>query len=458
MLTILATTILFLLVTLTAIYMTSYQSLKNQGKEMLERYAERYSLEDRPDGRPPAGPADLFRKDEEGIQEGSSENNIKEQGGALEESSVSDPEEDEGSLPEQFEGTTALGPQGNEEPRPADGVLYKLSSFYSVAYSGRQEILAVDTGWGKIHTEEEIIGLAEGILKEGKEEGNYEHMLYRVEKRDGYTLVAFMDNLLMEDSMGKVLVNTLIVGLISVILFFAAAVILARHIIRPLEENDLKQKQFVSDAGHELKTPISVISTNAELLYRQIGDNQWLSNISYENERMGNLVKELLMLSRAENSAFIFELLDLSKLVQQEVLPFESVAFENGLELVSHICEGITVKGNRSQLGQLISILTDNAISYNEGGKRVTVSLKKRHRQAILSVENFGREVPVEMRERLFDRFYRSDESRGESEGHFGLGLSIARAITDSHHGKISLDCMDGRVVFTVTLLMEKLK
>lgn len=171
---------------------------------------------------------------------------------------------------------------------------------------------------------------------------------------------------------------------------------------------------------------------------------------------MANLVKDLLILSRTENGAFISEDINLSKLVQQEVLPFESVAFEHGLELISNISENVTVKGNRSQLSQLISILADNAISYGEDGKCVTISLKKAHRHAIITVCNAGKEIAEDIKTKLFDRFYRADESRGETEGHFGLGLSIAKAIIEANHGRINVECKEGNVVFTVILPLEK--
>lgn len=405
-LVILTMTILFLLVTLAAIYITSFLSLKNQSKEMLQRYVDRFSLE--------AAPRSDHLAD----------------------------------LPD-------LEPQRNDKLKPADSVLYQLSSFYSVAFSEEGEILSVDTGWGKVHPEDEIIAFAQDILAQNKHEGTYEHMIFRVEQQDGYTLVAFMDTLIMDDSMRTVLFNTLIIGAVSVMIVFAVSELLAKQIIRPLEENDCRQKQFISDAGHELKTPISVVNTNVEILSRQIGENQWLSNIQYENERMANLIKDLLMLSRAENSTFISEDINLSKLVQQEVLPFESVAFEHGIELISSISEGVAIKGNCSQLSQLISILTDNAISYSEGGKRVTISLKKTHRHAVITICNVGKEIPEEIKARLFDRFYRIDESRGETEGHFGLGLPIAKAITEAHHGRIHVECKEGSVIFTVSLPLE---
>lgn len=166
---------------------------------------------------------------------------------------------------------------------------------------------------------------------------------------------------------------------------------IADRIITPLEQNDLRQKQFVSDAGHELKAPLSVISTNAELLQRQSGDSEWLSNIRYETDRMSTLVKQLLDLSRAENAELVTENIDLSRTVTGEVLPFESVAFEQGLTIESDITDGIFVNGNPSQLSQVVSILLDNGIRHSSGGDTVTVSLHTGHKQAVLTVTNFFR-------------------------------------------------------------------
>lgn len=408
-LAILGMTSLFLMITLTAIYATSCLSLQKQSDEMLERYVSSYNPDDEP---------------------------LKVQPGDM-----------SGDLP----GDIPSAGRPGEDAHPDDGTLYLQSSFYSAAFTQDMEIISVDTGWNMSRTYEEVVSLAKSILDKGKSKGHFEHMLYRVEQRDGYTLVAFMDDLLMEESMRKVLLHTLIVGAISVILFFAASVVLAGRIVRPLEENDRRQRQFVSDAGHELKTPVTVISTNAELLSRQVGENRWLSNIQYENERMGSLVTELLMLSHAEGGESIAEEVDFSKLTQQEILAFESVAFEHGLALISRIADGIVVKGNRNQLGQIVSILTDNAISYGGSGKEIIVSLQKVHRRAVLTVENMG-EIPESDMERLFDRFYRGDEAREASEGHFGLGLPIAKAIAEAHFGEIKASCEKGKVIFTVTL------
>ena len=160
-------------------------------------------------------------------------------------------------------------------------------------------------------------------------------------------------------------------------------------IIRPLEENHIKQKQFISDAGHELKTPISVVSANAELLAREIGENQWLANIQYENERMGALVTQLLDLARMENVTPQMETVDFSHLVSGETLPFESVIYENGMVFNCEIQDKILVYGNSMQLKQITAILLDNAVKHSTAGGEILLTLKKEHGRAVLSVINF---------------------------------------------------------------------
>lgn len=217
-----------------------------------------------------------------------------------------------------------------------------------------------------------------------------------------------------------------------------------------------RQKQFVSDAGHELKTPVAVVNANLELLSREIGENQWLSNIQYENERMSALIIQLLELSKAENFTPQMELLDLSRLVCGETLPFETVAYENGLLLNSSIAEGIRAEGNSIQLKQLVSILLDNAVRHSSSGEEVQILLKKEKSHAVLSVVNSGEEIPPEQQKHLFERFYRTDTARTGEDGHYGLGLAIARAIAESNKGSIAVRCHDGKVEFIVKLPVKK--
>lgn len=329
---------------------------------------------------------------------------------------------------------------------------FKLSTFYTVAVSYEGEILEVKNGAVSVYNDDELGKMAKKIIKDDKERGTHHNLIFYKLDKGRYILVAFMDNTVINEGAMTLFRYTLIFGAVALILFFFLSIFLARRIVNPLEESYQKQKQFISDAGHELKTPVSVVSANAELLSREIGDNGWLKNIQYENERMGILVTQLLDLARTESVAVQSENIDFSRLVAGEVLPFESVAFEKGFMLNSDIASGISVEGNSTQLKQLVSILLDNAIRHSKGGNEILITLTKEHGFVRLSVINKGDEIPLEQREQIFERFYRVDTARNGEDKHYGLGLSIAKAIVTSHKGDIEVQCFDGFVEFKVQI------
>ena len=327
---------------------------------------------------------------------------------------------------------------------------FKLSTFYSVAISYDNKVVEIRNDDAAVYTDAELESAARQVLEKSDTNGVIDNLVYYRMDKGGYTLVSFMDNTIIRESMNTLFRYTLIFGSVAIVALYFLAVYLAKKIVTPLEESYQKQKQFISDAGHELKTPVSVVSANAELLSREIGDNQWLSNIQYENERMGKLVGQLLELARTENVKPQMEYLDLSRLVVGGVLPFEGVAFENGLTLNSQITDGIIALGNSTQLSQLVSILVDNAIRHSQNGKEVFISLTHTRSNAVFSVINDGDPIQQEQMTQLFERFYRADEARNGEDKHYGLGLAIAKAIVEAHHGKIEVSCYDGKVCFTV--------
>lgn len=344
---------------------------------------------------------------------------------------------------------------GNHGIRPGfdpDSPKFRLSTFYTVAVSKDGEILAIKNDPSTVHTDEDLVLLAQQVIREGSQTGKENNLTFLKMDKGNYTLVAFMDNTVVNESAMTLFRYTLIFGAIALILLFFVSVFLAKKIVQPLEESYQKQKQFISDAGHELKTPVSVVSANAELLSRELGDNRWLANIQYENERMGMLVGQLLDLARTENVTPQMERIDLSRLVAGEALPFESVAFEKGLSLTSNITQGIAVDGSSTQLKQLTSILLDNAIRHGRADSEVRLVLTKEHNMAALSVINNGDEIPLQQREQIFERFYRMDTARNGDDGHYGLGLAIAKAIVNAHHGHIQVLCYNGFVEFLVHL------
>ena len=352
-------------------------------------------------------------------------------------------------------GDESPDPKTHGNPPPEDGHKFDVSTFYSVAISEGGELLDVSNNGSSLYSNETLKKYADEIIAKKSEFGKIKSLAYLKTEKDGYTLVSFIDNTVMQGSMATLFRNTLIFGGISVVAVFAVSVFLSKRIVAPLEESFEKQKQFVSDAGHELKTPISVVGTNAELLSREIGGNKWLSNIQYENERMSNLVTQLLILARTENTAPVAEKINLSRLVSGEILPFECLAYEQGILLRSDIEENIYTDGDAVRLGQVVSILIDNALKYSENGKEISVCLKSEHNRAKLSVINDGNEIPLTEQKRIFERFYRVDKARSDDR-HFGLGLAIAKAIIESHKGKIGVSCENGKVEFSAFLPILK--
>ncbi len=362
------------------------------------------------------------------------------------------------NLPNSFGGMmppNRPAPGGNQNFKPGfnpESPKFQLTTFYTIAVSYEGEILEIKNEPPTVHADADLERLAKQIIKDNKNNGTENNLAFYKTDKGGYVLVTFMDNTVMNEGAITLFRYTLIFGCVALVLFFFLSIFLARKIVNPLEESYQKQKQFISDAGHELKTPVSVVNANAELLSREIGDNRWLQNIQYENERMGMLVGQLLDLARTENVIPQMEHIDFSRLVAGEALPFESVAFEKGLVLNCNITNGIGVEGNSTQLKQIVSVFLDNAIRHSKEQGEVYLSLTKEHGFAKLSVINKGDEIPEEHREHIFERFYRMDTARNSEDKHYGLGLAIAKAIATSHKGHIEVQCFDGFVEFRVQI------
>lgn len=401
---ILSVLVLLLCGTFCIIYLASYAEITNENRRLLEQYVDVYTLP----GMLNSGNSDTGRTKDD---------------------------------------------RGNPPAKPP---MLELSTFYSVAISKTDQVLKVDTADISTFGEDRLTELAHKIIGSGKTEGVESNLIYRMEDKGGYILVAFLDNTVMLENIGTLINYTLIFGGVALVLFFFLARYLANRIVAPLEESYQRQKQFVSDAGHELKTPVAVVNANLELLSREIGENPWLSNIQYENERMSALIIQLLELARAENVTPQMETIDWSRLVCGETLPFETIAYEKGLILNSRISGNIYVHGNSVQLKQLTSILIDNAIRHSDSGKEVYIVLKKEKGHAVLSIVNDGKEIPVEHQKHLFERFYRTDTARTGEDNHYGLGLAIAKAIAVTHKGTIEVQCHDGKVEFTVKIPLLK--
>jgi len=244
------------------------------------------------------------------------------------------------------------------------------------------------------------------------------------------------------------------IAVISIVVIYIIAKKLSKTIVKPVEETFEKQKQFISDASHELKTPLAVIEANADVLENQNGNNKWITYIQNEIESMSKLINELLLLAKIENVDNLkeYKQLNLSKEVEIILSMFESVAYENQVTIKSNIDQNIVFNGNKEDIEHIVSTLTDNAIKHTKPQKEVIVNLKKAKSDIILEVKNMGDSIPEEERIKIFERFYRIDKSRNRKEKRYGLGLAIAKSTIEKYNGKIEVDYKDGFTIFKVTI------
>ena len=273
----------------------------------------------------------------------------------------------------------------------------------------------------------------------------------------GTEYIVFVDISSSNATMRSLWKNCILIGICAAAVFFAVSFFLARWAVRPVEKAWAQQSQFVSDASHELKTPLTVILTNAEMLkdpsFSDQERSRFTESILVMSNQMRGLVEGLLELARVDNGAVkkVFEKIDLSSLVSDAILPFEALFFEKGLALSSEIEPDITVKGSARHLRECAEIFLDNAVKYSAPGT-VRVALKKLgHDKCVFSVTTPGEPLSSEERKNVFKRFYRADKARSMDHS-YGLGLSIAESIVKDHNGQIRCDSSENGNTFIITL------
>ena len=299
--------------------------------------------------------------------------------------------------------------------------------------------------------EEYALKVSQGKSDEGII-GNY---VYKIRRGKGTVAdITFMENEEAISNAKKIVFISIIALIISVIIIYIIAKKVAEFMVKPVKETFEKQKQFISDASHELKTPLAVVEANADVLENEIGANKWLKYIQNEVQSMDKLVNELLLLAKIENVDILQEktVFDLSKETEIIVSMFESMAYEKEVVLSAEIKENIMLNGSKEDIEHILFTLVDNAIKHTEKGNKVIASLNSEKNTIIIQVKNQGREIPKEERENIFERFYRIDKSRNRKEKRYGLGLAIAKGIVEKYDGNISVLYKDGFTIFKVEL------
>ena len=330
-----------------------------------------------------------------------------------------------------------------------------LSNSYTITLNDDGTVASWNSERTDLYSEEQVSAMAESILADGKESGRVGTQFYRKTERAGQTTLIVLDARLDFLTASDTLRSAILIASAACVLLSLLAWLLIRRMVRPVEEAFTRQKQFVSDASHELKTPLAVISANAEVLEQEIGQNEYLGYIRSEVRRTDTLVNNLLSLARLDRNEGGAEMkpFDLSRALLDVVLPFESTVFEAGKTLETDIQEGISCTGSEEMIQQLAVILLSNALKYSDPGGRIAVSLKEKGKLREFSVFNTGEPIAPADREKIFDRFWRADPARGSETGGHGLGLAIARSIVEAHRGRITVESGEGTgTTFTVIL------
>ena len=340
-----------------------------------------------------------------------------------------------------------------------DAEISYTTRFFYVRFTTEGEIETVNIDHISAINSETAMDYAVTALEKGKGSG-YIHNGYKytVDYSDAYgTTVYFMDINDELMSIGMIITVTVAIGMLDFLLLFFIVVLISKRVIRPIVENSIRQKQFITDAGHELKTPLAIISANTEVLEMMNGENEWLTSIKNQTNRLSDLIKNLLVLSKAEEKSQkeSFSEVPISDIVSATVSSFSTLASRAGKRLYAEVQPTLSIWGNEKSIAELTNILLDNAVKYAPEGSKIELNLYRKGRQVILETANLLQEGTQVDTDRLFDRFYRSEKSRSRQTGGYGIGLSIAGAIAKSHKANIEAETDGNKITFTVIFKTE---
>ena len=358
--------------------------------------------------------------------------------------------------------TQAFRPPASEPMHKPDNMPDNIRlPFFTVHIAKDGELTAFGGGYYDLTDKELLQKLVNAAEESSKNTGILpDYDLRYIKNENGPMKAIVFADISSEKAMIRGLIrNSIIIGLIGYLVFFIISLLLAKWVTKPVEKTWNEQKQFIADASHELKTPLTVIMTNAEMMtdktYAESDRDNFTKNILSTSKRMRGLIESLLELARLDNNSnrapHKFTTVDCSKLINDSILPFEPLFYENEMELSTDIDENINVEGDKEKLRQVINILLDNALKYSDPADKVTVKLKRQSANCLLSVTGLGTPLTKEDCENIFKRFYRVDQSRNDGQS-YGLGLSIAESIVSEHNGKIWAESENCYNTFYVSL------
>lgn len=357
--------------------------------------------------------------------------------------------ENAGKFPQKFPGEKKDGRYGMSPELPYE------SRYFSVLLDENGSIILTDTSKIVSIDTEKAMEYASKLWEKEKEKGFLDDYRYWRCSYNEEVRIIFLDCRRQLDNFHNFLLTTFGVSSLGLLSVFILMVYLSARIVKPFSDNYEKQKRFITDAGHELKTPLAIIEADTEVLEMDFGENEWLQDIHGQTKRLADLTNALVVLSRMEeeeNRDMKIEL-PLSDIVEEVCHTFRAPAKVQEKSLVNAIEPMISMKGDEKAIRGLVTILLDNAVKYTNNKGQISVTLKKKKNRIYLSVFNTTEHISKEQISHLFDRFYRTDASRNSQTGGYGLGLSIAVATVDSHRGKIIAETEDEKSLRITVIL-----
>lgn len=305
---------------------------------------------------------------------------------------------------------------------------------------------------------EEAVALVNDVLEQHQNSGSIpsqKSYQYTVVSYHDFQIILFQQDQNGQKTLHQILWISMLSGFLMTLILIAVIILLSKHMVKPLSDSFSQQKQFISNAGHELKTPVTVISATTDLLERKHGTDRLYDTIKAQVEKMSRLITELLELTKFSEKSkdpVDFHLFSISETVETTLLYFESRAFESEHPLHLEIAENLTMYGDALKMERLVGILIDNALKYADAKTEIQFCLSESNHRIYLSCSNLCSDLTQEQMTHLFDRFYRAEESHSHQKEGFGLGLSIAQVIAEQHKGEISASLHENKITFTVKL------